>query len=89
MAILKNYRWDYTIKIRHLITGDTSQESMNALIIGIRQEILKLPILYIDPAEHILKEMQQAADLDDIDLFNVSFNRLWDWFDDHRIWVDL
>lgn len=82
-------KWNYRLNIRQYLTEETTQEAMLAAAKGIRQEVAKLPPGLSRRANGILETVDKAAQTGVLDWFNASLSRLWDWFDNNAIWVEL
>ena len=80
--------WRYKVNFRHLLGEDDSQESMLRAAGGIRKELSSLPI-FSRLTSRILDDLQGAAELGNLDWFNASLGRLWDWCDANSVWVEL
>lgn len=82
-------KWNYRINIRQYLTEDQSKESMLEAAKGIREEVRKLPPGISRHAVDSLDKIQKAAEAGEIDWFNASLGRLYDFFDEYRVWVEL
>lgn len=82
-------KWSYRIRIRQYLTEDQSKESMLRAVNGIREEVRKLPPGISRYGIEPLKKMHQAAEAGEIDWFNASLGRLYDFFDEYLVWVEL
>jgi hypothetical protein len=80
--------WKYKLEIRQYLTEDSSKKSQIAAAKGITGEVKKLP----DPLRinglYLCVELMKAAKTGKIEWFNASLSKLWDWFDDEKIWVE-
>lgn len=81
-------RWLFTIDIRKYLGDDESQEAMLSAAAGISAECGKLPIVSSTLAKK-LGELGKAAEIGNLAWFNASLSELWDWFDQHRVFVKL
>jgi hypothetical protein len=76
-------KWRKTVKLRDLITGDTSPDAIKALANGI---IERLPL-----APH--RSAREALDLVDsdpegaLDAVNDALDFVYDWADENRVWI--
>lgn len=78
--------WAKTIKIKHLFTDDESWESVSAIGKSVAEVVQReLPgfgsnnFKKIPKGDHIMKP---------VDYFNKELTRLYDYADEHRIWID-
>ena len=82
-------RWSHRINIRQHLTEDESKEAQIAAADGIAKEIKLLPdALWQRGGKHVCAELRKAAETGNIGWFNASLSRVWDWFDEERIWVE-
>ena len=83
-------RWAYRISILQYLTEDESQKGMLVAAKRIRAEVKKLPnALYFRGGKEALDKIEKAAKAGELEWFNASLNSLWDFFDYHRVWVEL
>lgn len=81
-------QWAHTVDFRKFLGDGEDREAMQAAVLGIKEELArKLPEKLNRQLALILAEMSQAADLEKLEWFNASLNRLWDFLDRHRVWV--
>jgi hypothetical protein len=81
-------RWLYKVSIRRYLDVDgESQEDMVRAAKGIRGEVAKLPGGLALGAKPLLDKLDNAATANELDWFNASLERLWDWFDENRVWA--
>lgn len=83
--------WKYKVNIRHYLepVEDDDPQKLKKLkeaALGISQEIKRLVIW--PSAEKILVDLSKAADTGMVLWFDASLDKLWDWCDENRVWVE-
>jgi hypothetical protein len=82
--------WRFNLNFREFLGEGESKEDMLKAAAGIRLEIgRKLPERLVKEAGSILSKMDEAAKVGELDWFNASLDRLWSYFDQERVWVEL
>ena len=81
--------WRYKLNFRESLGEGESKEDLLSAARNIRLEVgRKLPESLVKQAGPALAKMDSAAELGELDWFNASLERLWDFFDENRIWVE-
>ena len=77
-------KWNYKISIKQYLTEDETVEAMEAALKGITRMLTLVPI---KPPEQFFKRAKLAIREDDIGVFNLAMDVLYDWGDENRVWL--
>lgn len=80
--------WKYKVKLKHLFTEDESHEAIRASMSAVADAVAQHPAF----REFNAAPFRQIPEGDDVfkpvDYANRLLNRLYDFADDKRIWID-
>lgn len=85
-------RWRYKINIKqHLGEGET-KAAMQKSLDGILSELKKLPPGLTEHGHGVIqfkRDAELAIEKEDVRIFNLGMDALYDWADSERIWCGL
>ena len=78
--------WSQTIRLKHLLSKDITEETITRLAKGVIEEMDKtdFPTNKFAAALEMTKTNVYAAGL----MVNDAMNSLYDWADDNRVWIE-
>lgn len=84
-------RWDYKINIKQHLSEGVDKASMEKSMNGIRAELSGLPYgLTAHPSvKRFFHYAKLAIDQEDVNIFNLGMDSLYDWADEYRIWLGI
>ncbi len=77
-------QWNYKLKIKQHLGEEETVQAMQAALDGITKELRAVPVA---PPEKFFGYAKLAIREDDIQVFNLGMDALYDWGDTHRIWL--
>ncbi len=78
--------WNHTVNIKKFLSDREDVEAIKECYANINKELKKVPIP-LPSAWH--KYAKLAIDTEDVTLFNLGMNALYDWADTHRVWMGI
>ena len=76
-------RWQRTVKIRDLLTDEETPEAIKKAADGIIERLPNAPTSRLKKARDMAEADPETALL----VFNDGLNRVYDWADEHRVWL--
>lgn len=83
--------WEYTLDVSDVFYhGDSDREPLFEAMLAVAQKVERYqnaswPV--DDELELIADELLDAAKAKDIEWFNLVWDALYDWADDHHVWI--
>lgn len=83
--------WNYRINITRHLSELEDRDSMQKSFSGILDELKTLPpgLLNSPGVNRFKKDAQLAIEKEDVRIFNIGMDALYDWADEERIWTGL
>lgn len=76
--------WIHKVNIKRFLSDDTDVEAIKRAYEGITKELKTVP-MRLPPAWHRYAKL--AIETKDVNVFNLGMAALYDWADEHRVWM--
>lgn len=78
-------QWKYSVHVHGVIQHGETVEDMQATYDGLNRVLAHIPVALPERWHHYAK---LGIEQEDVVIFNLGMAALYDWADEHRVWLD-